>query len=136
MGSGGNGLDGLRLLVVDDNYYVREVVRRILYRAGAEVYVAEDAEQALKIARDPSLGIDLMITDVEMPGMSGPELVPKVREIRPGLRVLYISGSFRRLGMDDCAMESEDTQLEKPFDSETLRSAVKAIVVKTGSELH
>jgi two-component system, cell cycle sensor histidine kinase and response regulator CckA len=81
-----------QLLLVEDEPAVREIARQILQRCGYNVTVACDGADALvKYQRDPAR-FDLVITDVVMPGMSGSELVSRLRAHRPELRVLYTSG--------------------------------------------
>ncbi len=80
------------ILVVDDESSVREVTVRCLRAAGYEVLHAPTATGALAITESHPSRIDLLVTDIVMPGMGGPELAAKVIAARPGLRVLFISG--------------------------------------------
>jgi two-component system cell cycle sensor histidine kinase/response regulator CckA len=80
-----------RLMLVDDDEAVRSVIATILRRAGHEVTVVSDAKSALEAA-DGIAGLELLITDVVMPGMSGVELARELKRRRPGLKVLLFSG--------------------------------------------
>ena len=77
--------------MVEDIAGLRELTRRLLQRLGYSVLVAANAEEARQLFdRNPS--VDLLLTDVVMPGTSGPDLVKQLVEARPGLKVIYMSG--------------------------------------------
>jgi hypothetical protein len=80
------------ILVVDDSTVVRDVTRKMLQQAGYTVLYAGDGQSALKVSRQHSGPIDLLVTDVVMPGMAGQELAKRLVEGRPDIRVLFISG--------------------------------------------
>jgi len=80
------------ILLAEDEPAVRDVVRRLLEAHGYHVLEAGDGEQALEAARSFDRHIDLLLTDVVMPGMSGPQLAERLATLRPGTRVLYMSG--------------------------------------------
>ncbi|HEU5217344.1 MAG TPA: ATP-binding protein, partial [Gemmatimonadales bacterium] len=80
------------ILLVEDDRAVREVTRRILTEAGYRVLPADSAESALQLLLQRPGPIDLLLTDVIMPGMSGPQLAERVMGMVPGIRVLYQSG--------------------------------------------
>lgn len=112
-----------RILIVEDEAMVRAVAARALTRSGYEVLTAGDGEEALALLADEGV-IDLMISDVVMPGMDGPTLVQRAREARPDLRVLFISGYAEeqlRGRVDDPAA----TLLRKPFSVHELAEAVR-----------
>jgi len=79
-----------RILVVEDETEVRQLIRDVLRQAGYEVVDASDGEHALRIASE--IDVDLMLTDVIMPRMSGRELAARFSELRPDALVLYMSG--------------------------------------------
>lgn len=85
--------DGFRILVVDDDPSVRRFVTRVLRRAGAEVTEAGDGREALRAIADGRTKPALLITDIEMPSMSGIELAARATSLRPGLRVVLMTGS-------------------------------------------
>lgn len=115
------------ILVTEDDPAVRQVVARALRGAGHTVHEAESGTTALALL-DALPHLDLLITDVRMPGMQGPELVRHVLEARPGTRVLYMSGFSAEL-LDagaSAAGLAGITVLDKPFTVDTLIAAVRA----------
>jgi PAS domain S-box-containing protein len=112
-----------RILVVEDRDELRELLRSALAEAGYRVLVASDGIEAL--ALDVRDRIDLVVTDVVMPRMSGTALVAALRENRPGLRALFISANTAELpGPDD----SRDRLLSKPFRIQELKRAVREVL--------
>jgi PAS domain S-box-containing protein len=107
------------VLVVEDEDPVREVARRILTGEGYDVLCAADPLDALRLCQDDECTIDLVLTDVVMPGFSGPELVEKVRRIRPEIRALYMSGYPEGL-LDRHRFEEEVEVIGKPFTADSL----------------
>src|SRR6185436_10805232 len=85
-------IGGETVLLVEDEELVRELVHDFLVSAGYDVLEARDAEEALGIAASTDSTIDLVVTDVVLPGMNGSELAAKLRELSPRIRVLYVSG--------------------------------------------
>lgn len=115
---------GETVLVVDDEDILRQLVARMLGRAGYRVRSALGAEQALELARSGEEEIDLLVTDVVMPGVHGPDLVAELRETTPELRVLYMSGYSE----EEIARNHGDHPrplLSKPFTFEELTRAVR-----------
>ncbi len=82
----------VQVLVVDDDVTSRAAMRRVLEHQGYSVIVAEDALDALRMLERTHVPVDLIITDVQMPGMNGDALVARVRESWPDLPVVYVSG--------------------------------------------
>lgn len=118
------------VLLVEDLRRVRELGRKILAREGYRVLTAESGSQALDLARDGSERIDLLLTDVVMPGMSGPELVRALQGIRPDTAVVYMSGYTGDV-LDAQGIDRDDAAfLAKPFTpaalSRTVRQALAA----------
>jgi PAS domain S-box-containing protein len=111
------------VLVVDDEPSVRLVVMRILERDGYTVLTAGDGDEALEIARTHPGQIDVMITDVVLPGLQGPEIAERLHELRPDTGILYSSGypgdEIVRRGIDPDA-----SYIEKPFSHDALLAAV------------
>jgi two-component system cell cycle sensor histidine kinase/response regulator CckA len=119
---------GATILVVDDEVSLRSVMRRTLSRDGFKVLLAEDGERALALSRSYASPIDLLITDVVMPGLSGPDLASRLLPERPNLGVLFISGySFEEvIPVTDSSVGT--AYLAKPFDSMTLSSRVRQLL--------
>lgn len=114
------------VLLVEDEDMVRAVAQRILEKRGYRVLSAPHAEEALAMERGFDGRIDLLLTDIMMPGINGVELAAALRERRPGLRVLFMSGFADQsvFGLEGVA---EDTDLlHKPFTVESLINAVRA----------
>jgi two-component system, cell cycle sensor histidine kinase and response regulator CckA len=112
---------GLTVLLVEDEDPVRRVAARCLERAGFRVLAAADAEDALRLVAANGK-VDLLLTDVVMPGMSGPRLADHLRAARPGLPVLYMSGFSRDL--PESLAPPAGSLLQKPFTPETLVARV------------
>jgi two-component system cell cycle sensor histidine kinase/response regulator CckA len=113
------------ILLVEDDTSVRNLVRRVLKSRGYEVLAAEDGGDALRVASDVDLPVDLVLTDIVMPEMSGRELVEALHTGRPTLRVLYMSGytddEIVRRGLNDPGMSF----IQKPFTAENLAMQVR-----------
>jgi len=84
--------DDAKVLVVDDEPTIRALLRCLLEQRGYGVLEAGSGEEGLELFQQHSTSIGLLITDVVMPGMKGPELASQLLELRPDLPVLYISG--------------------------------------------
>lgn len=111
------------ILVVDDEPGVLELVKIILSRQGYEVLTAESGPKALETCAQHHSVIDLLLTDVMMPAMSGFTLVRGVRSLNPKLPVVYMTGGALA-GMADGELDAQSNLLKKPFDPETLLRAV------------
>jgi CheY-like chemotaxis protein len=98
---------------------------------GYTVVVAAQGSDALTICADATRRIDLLVTDVIMSGMSGPELVERLASLRPGLKVLYISGYSRGDAMPRSRLHSGNAFLQKPFTGELLARKVREVLDST-----
>ncbi len=114
-----------RILLVEDEPVLREIAQRVLVRAGFDVTAAADPGEAIIAAETGPEPFDLLLTDVVMPGMRGPELARRLRNSRPELRVLLASGYAEEIVDSD---RHEDPLLPKPFSPETLLAAVDAVL--------
>jgi len=117
-----------RVLLVEDEDDVRAVARESLARYGYTVLEARDGEEALRIAGAESGHIDVMVTDVVMPGMNGRELAQRLLAIRPGTRVLYVSGYTDDALSQHGILDQELAFLAKPFAPETLARSVRQVL--------
>jgi signal transduction histidine kinase/CheY-like chemotaxis protein len=113
--------EGRIVLLVEDDETVRRVAKRSLERSGYRVLAVGDGEDALRMAA-ATPRIDVLVTDVVMPGMSGPRLADHLRAARPGLPVLYMSGFSRDL--PESLQPPQGSLLYKPFTPERLAARV------------
>jgi PAS domain S-box-containing protein len=113
------------VLVVEDEDSVRRVAVRILRSRGYEVLQAGDAEEALEVAAARSTPIDILVTDVVMPGMSGRELAKLLSVERPAMRALYVSGYTDHEIVQNGQLEPGLAFLQKPFSPDTLARKVR-----------
>ncbi len=116
------------ILIVEDEKAVRNVACRVLRRAGYDVIAANDGMDALEIGEDRLAAIDLVLTDVVMPRLNGPELVARLRAMRPELRVLFTSGYTDAAAFPQGAIGVGVAFLEKPFTPASLLEAVRSAI--------
>jgi CheY-like chemotaxis protein len=116
------------LLLVEDNEAVRSLAAKALHRRGYKVFEARSGEEALKLTETNGLRPDLLITDVIMPGLSGPNLAARLMHAQPRLRVLYVSGSTDDANADHGAFVGQAPLLQKPFTPSTLAERIRAIL--------
>ena len=116
------------LLLVEDEAALREVAASMLETVGYKVLKAENAGAALALAQACTGEIDLVITDVIMPNMSGVELCGRLRELRPGVGMLYISGFTGDQLQRYAQFASDVTLLEKPFTKKSLLKKVRSVL--------
>jgi PAS domain S-box-containing protein len=115
------------VLLVEDDADVRALATTILLKYGYTVLSAPDGSAALDVAAAAD-AIALLVTDVMMPGLRGPELAARLVALRPGLRVLYISGFAAEAVGDHVLLDGDATYLEKPFTPTALARAVRAVL--------
>ncbi len=116
------------LLVVEDEDAVRHLLQVALRQQGYTVLAASGGREALEMMKSASNGVDLLITDVIMPEISGSELAAMLRTQQPGLRVLYISGYADDVLDRHGLLESLDQFIHKPFMPLALASKVREIL--------
>ncbi|MBI4715745.1 MAG: PAS domain-containing protein [Nitrospirae bacterium] len=116
------------VLVVEDDGGVREFLAEVLRMRGFAVLQAENGREALRISVRHTGTIHLVVTDVVMPQMSGPELIQQLSAWRPGIRVLYISGYTGDAFTHRKIMESGTPFLQKPFSPATLARKVREVL--------
>jgi len=122
-----------RILIVDDEPSIRHWLR-LLLKSQYDVHEAEDAEQAL--AEVVKLVPDIVIADVNLPGLSGPELVQQLRASVPEserLKIILVSGAMPADALGGLAATGADDFLTKPFTSTELLSRVKALLLRRQS---
>lgn len=114
------------ILLVEDEEAVRKLVERVLARLGYTVLVAGSGPEALQVARNADRAIDLLLTDIVMPGgMTGADLALDLVELQPGLKVVCMSGYTSSLLDDRVFMQLKSSLLQKPFTSEQLGRQVR-----------
>jgi len=108
------------ILLVEDDSKVRQLIGAMLERRGYQVVEARSGSEAVILVEQDPLAIDLLITDVVMPKMSGPELAGILRALRPGIKVLYISGYLEDQVREHGISHLQANFLQKPFTQEEL----------------
>jgi CheY-like chemotaxis protein len=119
------------ILLIEDDDGVRAIARRVLDQAGYTVIEARDGSEALDLAADRP-GIDLVLSDVVMPGLSGPEVVLRLRATRPEIIPLFMSGYA-----PDSAGPLDGAELiAKPFPAAELLAAIRRAFDSDPTEEH
>lgn len=120
--------NGETVLLVEDAPVIRTVTRRILENNGYRVIEAADGETALRIADEHQGGIDLVLTDIIMPGMSGTVLAHRLLDRYPGLPIVYMSGYTSDQVITDDLRHDRTYFLQKPFAPDRLVRIVKEVM--------
>ena len=113
------------VLLVEDEKGVRELTCEYLEANGYSVMMAENGDQAIEIASKHAGNIHLLLTDVVMPGMSGRELAVKIEAIRPGIKVLYMSGYTDQAIVHHGILAADAVVLQKPFTLNSLAGKLR-----------
>ena len=116
------------ILVVEDETLVRDVTRAMLERRGYTVLAARDGDEALRLAADHLGPIDLLLTDVVMPKANGRRVAERLRLLRPGLRVVFMSGYTEDAIVHHGVLEPGIVLLEKPFTEQDLARTVRTML--------
>ncbi|MFT3841619.1 MAG: PAS domain S-box protein [Myxococcaceae bacterium] len=119
---------GEAVLLVEDDAAVRRLSSRTLRTAGFVVHEATDGEEALQLIRQTATRVDLIVTDVVMPGLSGRQLSEAAQAVRPGLKVLFVSGYTDDAVVRHGVMREEVAFLNKPFVPQTLLKKVREVL--------
>lgn len=116
------------ILLAEDDNMIRSFVCSVLQGHGYRVFPAENGMEALHLAtRVGAYGIDLVLTDVDMPVLNGIQLVRRLKQLRPGLKILYMTG-YRGAIVDE--LRDEGMVIEKPFAYTALVRAVVACLAQ------
>jgi PAS domain S-box-containing protein len=115
------------VLVVEDADGLRLLAKRLLERQGYKVLVAADAKEALHVF-EQNASIDVLLTDVVMPGASGPELTRQLLELRPTLKVIYMSGYTEDAIVKHGVLQAGIVFLNKPFTADTLVRKIQEVL--------
>jgi PAS domain S-box-containing protein len=116
------------ILLVEDEPEVRRICSLTLRRLGYQVVVADDAEHALKLCASGDRALHAVLTDVVMPGISGVTLVDRLRGLRPGLKVLFMSGYTDQHIVDISALSQSAAFIHKPFTPDALGKQLRALL--------
>jgi CheY-like chemotaxis protein len=119
---------GGTILVAEDDPAIRAFAREVLSADGYRVLIARDGEEAEAIADGEDRGIDLLLTDVVMPGISGPALAQRLTAQRRAIKVLYMTGYTNESLGSDGLTGDQISVLQKPFTSAALLHAVRALL--------
>ena len=123
-----NAMSARTILVVEDDNDVRAYTVEIIRELGYHVLEAHDGPEALRLLKREDQRIDLLFTDVVMPGMSGRELADKAREIQPDLQVLYTSGYTRNAIVHGGRLDSGVEMIAKPFTYQSLSEKIADVI--------
>jgi two-component system cell cycle sensor histidine kinase/response regulator CckA len=118
------------ILLVEDDERVREVARSALHLYGYRVIPVSSGAAALQVLADPANGVDLVVSDVIMPEMSGPQMAERASALRPHLRTLFVSGYTDDTVVRHGILSAEMEFLQKPYTPRTLAQRVREVLDK------
>jgi two-component system cell cycle sensor histidine kinase/response regulator CckA len=116
------------ILLVEDEESLRVVTAQFLTNQGYQVMAAENFDKALQLASENASNVDLLLTDVVLPGGSGPRLAERLVALRPKLRVLFVSGYTADALVHDDTYREEFAFLSKPFSPKTLAKRIRSVL--------
>ena len=122
------------ILVVEDQAALRMLAEDMLSEAGHEVLSASNGREALEVANRHNGRIDLLITDVVMPEMNGPDLADQLSRIRPGITILYVSGYTDHALLHRGTVEEGTAFLQKPFAPDMLVAKVAEVLQRSNRQ--
>jgi CheY-like chemotaxis protein len=120
------------VLLVEDEESVRALTRRVLQAKGYEVLEASNGAEALALVARHAGPLHLLVTDVVMPRMSGRELATRLGDVRPGVKVLYVSGYTDDAVVRHGVLEAGAMFLQKPFSPDALARKVRDVLTLAG----
>ncbi len=116
------------VLVVEDDDGLRALARKVLARYGYAVLDAPNGDEALRVSQQHQGAIDLLLTDVVMPGMTGPTLADRLAQLRPTIKVLYTSGYTDKTIVDRAVLAAGAAFLQKPYIPAVLARKVRDVL--------
>ena len=123
----GDGRGGT-VLLVEDSDVVREVIVRMLEAGGFTVLPASSGGEALSISRRKNVSIDLLLTDIVMPEVSGVELADRMERERPDVRILFMTGYAEEVVVNEGILGKHRECIGKPFTGEQITKRVRTIL--------
>ena len=122
------------VLLVEDEEMVRDLTMSMLESMGYRCLAIADPREALVVAENPDVEIDLVLTDVLMPGMRGQEMMEALRKVRPGAKCIYMSGYTAAILDDESVRREGAAFLKKPFQMEELGKLVQEVLSGKGPD--
>ncbi|MDR3764956.1 MAG: response regulator [Acidobacteriota bacterium] len=116
------------ILVVEDEQVVRGLLHDVLQRAGYRVLAFGHPDEGIAACGETGQHIDLLLTDVVLPGMNGLEMASRIKTIQPDVRVVFMSGYTEHILDQDGALDGPVEYLQKPFSLDTLRQRMKSLL--------
>jgi two-component system cell cycle sensor histidine kinase/response regulator CckA len=116
------------ILLLEDEGSLREIIKEVFQEAGYQVITADDSREALRLARAHQGALDIVVTDVVMPGMGGREIAEAMTAERPGIRVLFISGYTDEAIGHHNVLDPDVHFLQKPFTAHALLRKVREVL--------
>jgi DNA-binding NtrC family response regulator len=113
------------VLLVEDEDDLRTLTRNLLERSGYTVLIAKDGNEALQVSQQYKTTIHLLLTDVVMPGMSGPVLAQQLTRQRPEIKTVYMSGYTGKTVAGHSVLDPDSFFLMKPFTRDSLASKIR-----------
>ena len=121
---------GATILVVEDSEPLRDLIFETLETMGYTALLAQDGHQAIRICTQFSGSIDLLLTDVMMPKMKGPEVMRRVKQIRPDIGVLFMSGYTNDVTLRQGISSADVSFIQKPFSSTELTHKLREALAR------
>jgi CheY-like chemotaxis protein len=121
------------ILIVEDDGELREYIAEVLRGLNYRVFAAANAEAALAFINQAWLRLDLMLTDVVMPGMNGRQLADRVKELRPSLAIVYMTGYSRNAIVHHGRLDEGVEILQKPISQSELAAGVRKVLDRRAS---
>jgi two-component system, cell cycle sensor histidine kinase and response regulator CckA len=113
-----------RILLAEDEACVRTLLSETLARQGYDVVAVSTGEEALALSHDSVEPVRLLVTDLVLPGQNGTDLAAHLRERKPDLRVVFMSGYMDHPLLDE-ALDSSDSFISKPFSMSSFKEVVR-----------
>ena len=120
------------IMVIDDETHIVNMVKQILAEQGYHIISATNPREALILSDQYAKPIDMLLTDIIMPELNGPDLVRMMRQKRPTLKVLYMSGYANNAATQIGVLKPNTAFLQKPFTSEILTHNIRKVLDAPG----